>query len=141
MRLSRTASLAAIGLAALLLAGCENDAASYQIDGSRDDALTLIREQRWIWDDQSEVALVVARYPHCQRRHALKKSPARQARAELFKIGPQSFLLHTGQAWYAADLKDCSVQPVQPPAAEARGTALGAFDRQGDKMQFVIAAR
>lgn len=136
-------AMAKIGLAAVaavMLAGCENDAASYQIGGSMDHALTLIREQRWLWDQTSEVHLVVARYPDCQRRHVLNATAAGEARAELFQTGPRAYLLKNGSAWYAIDQPNCEARPVDTPAESARGTPLGAFDRQDGRLRFVAAA-
>ncbi|MCK7492495.1 MAG: hypothetical protein MZW92_13605 [Comamonadaceae bacterium] len=49
----RMAPVAAVILAAGMLAGCENDAASYQIGGSSEHAITLIREQRYFWSPRA----------------------------------------------------------------------------------------
>jgi hypothetical protein len=121
-----------LALAALLLAGCENDAASYRLPGEGDRSLTLIREQRWPWDKRSQVALVVARQPDCQRRHALNPRPTREARSELYQAAG-ALLLENGGQWYAIDTAACEVQRIDPPAAPA---LLGAFDRKGDKLRF-----
>jgi hypothetical protein len=125
--------------AALLLAACENDAASYEIGGSRDTALTLIREQRWFWSKQSEVALVVARMPECQRRHPLGPTPVGDARAELFQTGPETYLLQSGEGLYAIDLAACDAQAVEAPAQGIAGTPLGAFDRKDGRLRFIAA--
>ena len=58
--------LAAAGLLAVL-AGCENSATSYMIDGSQ-HALILVREQKFVWDDELRQAVVVSRLPACQKR-------------------------------------------------------------------------
>ncbi len=134
--LHKTVLIAAAGF---VLAGCENDAASYQIGGSKDHALTLIREQRYLWDKHSAVALVVARYPECQRRHILNRMPVSEAAAELFQTGPQSFLLRNGSHWYAIDTQACTALPANEPAAGGRGEALGKFDRRDDKLRFISA--
>lgn len=123
-------------VAAAVLAGCDSGAASYQIGGSMDHALTLIREQRWFWDKTSTVELVVARYPDCQRRHRLNSRPAGSRRAELYQIGPQSFLLANGTYWYAIDQASCNLQPVAEPREDARGIPLGAFDARDGKLRF-----
>jgi hypothetical protein len=125
--------------AALLLAACENDAASYEIDGSRDTALTLIREQRYFWNARSEVSLVVARMPDCQRRHDLNPMPVDDTRAELFQTGQGAYLLQNGRDWFAIDLAGCEVQSVETPAAEIAGTPLGAFDRKDGRLRFIAA--
>lgn len=125
---------------ALLLTGCENDAASYQIQGSMDNALTLIREQRWFWDKTSEVHLVVARYPECQRRHTLNSMPVGDPGAEVYQTGPQRYLFKNGQSWYDVDQRSCELQAVSSPADNARGARVGAFVRQDGKLRFVPAA-
>lgn len=131
---------ALVAAAAALLAGCENDAASYQIGGSMDNALTLIREQRWLWDAESAVHLVVARYPDCQRRHVLNRMPVGEVRAAVFQTGPQAYLLANGDTWYAIDQRSCDALPAAPPAEGARGIPLGNFERQDGKLRFVAAA-
>lgn len=129
-------SLAWLPLAALLLAGCENDAASWQAGGEEGSALTLIREQRWFWQPRAQVALVVARTPDCQRRHVLNPRPKDDARTELYQTGPRGFLLDNGGVWYAADSGQCGVQRVEAPAPAAVGKRLGAFDRKGGRLVF-----
>lgn len=136
-RRSALARAVFLGAAALLLAGCENDAASFQIEGSSDNAITLIREQRWLWERESEVFAVVARYPQCQRRHALNRMPVGDARAELFQLGPRSYLLRNGAYWYAIDQPSCALEQVAEP--QAAGTPLGAFDREGKRLRFIAA--
>ena len=58
--------LAAVGLLAVL-AGCENSATAYMIDGNQ-HALILVREQKFFWDDELRQAMVVSRLPACQKR-------------------------------------------------------------------------
>lgn len=127
----------ALVLAALLQAGCENDATSYQsVDGAA-GSFTLIREQRWLWDKNAAVAIVVARHPDCQRRYPLRPTPAEAARVELLQAGPQQFLVRQGDDWYSADTATCSLQAAAVPAPGAPLVALGAFERQGGKLAFV----
>ena len=57
-------------LFASVLAGCENSATAYKIDG-KDHALMLVREQRWAWSDEIAQAVIAARLPKCQRRVAI----------------------------------------------------------------------
>ncbi len=137
----RMARSAAVILAAGMLAGCENEAASYQIGGSREHAITLIREQRYFWSPESDVALVVAHAPECQRRHALNRTPVEDAPAELFQTADDAFLLRNGQEWYAIATGACEVQRVDAPAGTARGTPLGAFGRAGSRLRFIAAAQ
>ena len=48
-----------------LLAGCVNDAASYMIGGDRHNAITLMRTQKWPWDDTVVLSVVAERQPDC----------------------------------------------------------------------------
>jgi len=134
------ARIAVLAFAGAVLAGCENDAASHQIDGSRDNALTLIREQRYFWESTANVALVVARYPDCQRRYALNPMPLGEARADLYRIGSATYLLRNGNVWYAIDQRACALQQAIPPQPDQVGVAVGAFDRQDNKLRFLAAA-
>ena len=137
----RMARSAAVILAAGVLAGCENDAASYQIDGSREHAITLIREQRYFWSPESDVAVVVANAPQCQRRYALNRTPVDNAPAKLFQTADGDFLLQNGQNWYAIATGACELQQVEAPAGMVPGTPLGAFDRAGGRLRFMASAQ
>lgn len=133
----RSREMVVLGLAALLLAGCENEAASWQAGGDSADALTLIREQRWFWDATSQVAVVVARYPDCQRRHALPPAPVGQAPAEVRRAGDGRYLIGMQGKWFAAETQGCTLQPVEAPDAQA--AAVGAFDLRDGRLRFVPA--
>jgi hypothetical protein len=130
-------------LAALVgLTGCENDAVSFQTSADAGGAgLTLIREQRWFWDKTAAVYVVVARMPDCQRRHALRPTAASDALVEVSQAGRGLFLLRQGDDWHAANVGDCSLQPVQGPAQGVQIVALGSFDRQGGKLVFSPSAQ
>jgi hypothetical protein len=128
----------AIGLiltAALVLGGCENDAASYQA-AEPGVSFTLIREQRWVWDKQSAVAVVVARLPDCQRRYPLNPTRPADAQVDVFQAGPGLYLLRQGNEWHAAGVGDCSLDAVEEPGQGAQIVALGAFVRDGGKLAF-----
>jgi len=137
----RMARSAAVILAAGMLAGCENEAASYQIGGSREHAITLIREQRYFWSPESDVALVVAHAPECQRRHALNRTPVENAPAKLFQTADDAFLLQNGQKWYAIATSVCEVRQADVPAGMVPGTPIGAFDRAGGRLRFIASAQ
>jgi len=137
----RMARSAAVILAAGMLAGCENEAASYQIGGSREHAITLIREQRYFWSPESDVALVVANAPECQRRHALNRTPVENAPAKLFQTADDAFLLQNGQKWYAIATSVCEVRQADVPAGMVPGTPIGAFDRAGGRLRFIASAQ
>ena len=90
----------ALLLAVPLLAGCEQDRAAYMIDDNSDHALTLQREVKYPWSDKAELALVVARFPECQRRHEMKPQPAASSKVSLYALGERSFALQQGKNWY-----------------------------------------
>lgn len=137
--MNRMASTLLSLVAVTLLGGCENDAASYRIDDSGEHALTLIREQRYFWDRYSDVALVVAHRPECQRRHPLNPTPVKEAHAELYRAGRDGLLLKNGGQWYGVATSLCGVYKIEAPTETARGTLLGTFDNPGDGLRFIAA--
>jgi len=132
----RSVFVISIALSGLLLAGCENDAASFQDAGEQGQSLTLIREQRRFWDSNADVALVVARQPDCQRRHALKATPPADARVELFRDGARRYLLKQDGAWFLADAGTCQLSSTPAPAAAVQPESLGAFEREDGRLRF-----
>lgn len=123
----------------LLLAGCIDDSASFAI-GAHDHALSLIREQRYFWEDEVELSLVVTRLPDCQQRHSLESVAAAGLKIQLYETDSQTYLLRQNKNWYAADSDTCSMSVVEPPKEAAQGTLLGAFEQDDDeKFTFVKA--
>lgn len=125
-------------LAVPLLAACVNDSASYQ---SEDKAvsMTLIRQQRWLWDKKVDAAMVVARMPDCQRRHKMEPL-AREARIELWQPGPGTFILKQGNALTVTETQTCEGwQQLQAEPPGGLGRQLGTFQPEGGKLRFVAA--
>lgn len=120
-----------------LLAGCINDAASYQID-SKDNAITLVREQRWFWKPEVDLSVTTSRLPDCQRRHKMGVVPAAVA-VEVWQTGPGTYLLKQGETLYLTETQTCEgfqkVSPDQLPSG--MGEKLGVFQVQDDKLRFV----
>ena len=83
------------------LAGCQNDGASYMIDGDKDHSISLLREQRYPWSDEMTQRIVVARYPECQRRFEIVPGSTQGKRLDLYEIGPRLYVLRQDQVWYA----------------------------------------
>lgn len=121
------------------LAGCVNDAASFQIEG-KDNALTLIREQRWFWKPEVDLSVTASRLPDCQRRHQMGIAPI-EASVEVWQTGPGTFLLKRGKLVYLAETQTCEgfqkVDVDQLPGG--MGNKLGVFQVQGGKLSFVPA--
>lgn len=127
------------GLLALLmllgLTGCENDAASLQFD-DKDDSISLIREQRYVWRGEVEQALVPARTQECQRRYPIKAGPKEFVRMEVWEAGPMLYLARQGNDWYAIGTEKCLVQPYTQAPPNPPGRPLGAFVRKDGKLVF-----
>lgn len=136
-RLPQSPAATLMVLAALNLLGCENDAASFQDPAREGQTLTLIREQRLFWDDKAEVALVVARFPDCQRRHKLGASAPEDARLEVHRAEGRAYLIDAQDTWYFADSETCELEEVEAPTAGEEGKILGAFYRKDDRLSFV----
>lgn len=126
---------------ALLLAGCENNAASYQIDGNKDHSISLMREQSLPFGPVAQ-RFVVLRAPVCQRRFTVEDSPAEMDKVSLYEVAPRLYAAQQGKNWYALGTEACQVQvfskedrPETPP-----GRLLGTFEKQGSALHFVPAA-
>lgn len=123
-----------------LLGGCIDDAASWQING-REHALTLIREQKWFWDNTVQLYVVAARLPDCQRRHKLTPASASQATVEVFIAGENAYVLRQGARLYAVETKTCEgFQKLDGEPPGGLGAKVGSFRESGDKLRFVAEA-
>lgn len=121
-----------------LLAACVNDSVSWQND-KQDQSITLIRQQRWLWDKKVDAALVVSRLPDCQRRHPLEQlSPT--ARVELWQPGPGTYVLRRGNIMTLTETQTCEGwQNLQGEPPGGLGQQLGTFQEEGGKLRFVAA--
>lgn len=122
-------------LAAALLSGCENDVASFIVE-DKDHALTLIREQHYFWSDDTDLALVVARLPDCQRRHPMASAPLPEAQVSIYELSPSRYQVRQGERWYLADTGGCTLQTL-PSAPSPIGKLLGTFERKDARLRFI----
>jgi hypothetical protein len=118
-----------------MLGGCENDGAAYQIDG-RNHTISLVREQAMPWSSEINQALVVARFPQCQRRTAIHASPPSGFRLELWWIRDHLYVARDGTRWYAIGTEKCQVQKMEPTGASPPGQLLGHFQREKGVLSF-----
>ena len=127
--------LASIAMLALL-AGCKADSASYQIGGSRDHALTLLRTKPYPWSKAWELEAVVSNSPVCLRRHRLKDAP--EADPEVAVHAPElgAFILRQGKRWYVAEMGTCGLQEFKTPPPEP-GELIGSFRTKDGALRFV----
>jgi len=131
-------SLFAPLLAPLLLAGCVNDTASYQIDG-REHALTVRVVQDYFWKKEGIVRLTTIHMPDCQRQIELGEFPLAGLEIELFASGPGLYTLRAGEETWQVETAGCT-QREAPEANAVTGQALGNFHLDADKkLQFEAA--
>lgn len=127
-------------LALPLLTACVNDTATYEIDGNRDHALTLIREQPYFWDDKVDLHLIVARMPDCLRRHSLGSGTER-TRVEVWQVPSGAFIVRVGKRMYATETRTCeSFARLDAEPASGMGELKGVFLVRQGKLAFVREA-
>ena len=126
-------------LALPLLTACVNDAATFEIDNSREHTLSLIREQPYFWDSKVELSLVVSRLPSCLRRHSIGPATA-ATKVEIFQVPSGAFIVRAGKRMFATETQTCeSFAKMTEEPAEGMGTLLGAFQVKNDQLVFVKA--
>jgi hypothetical protein len=125
-----------LGAAALLVAGCGTESASFLISGG-DVALTLERTKSYPWDRGWGLQMIVRNDQTCQRRHALKPAGDGDFRVEVFAVAPGAFVLQQGNRWYVTDLRTCELQQYQEPPPDP-GTPVGAFVPKNGALAFVL---
>lgn len=118
---------------ALLLSGCINDSATYNI-GDSSHSLTVRATQDYFWNDQVEISLLISRMPECQRRLVLMQAPDGDVSIELFASGENRWTLRAGAQQWQLETDDCKLLPDEPKAV--LGERLGMFSIQDNKMVF-----
>lgn len=124
-------------LAALSLAGCMQDSASYALP-EKDHAVTLMRNQAWPWQDTMSVEVVAIRLPECHRGISVKDVPL-EAEITLFRAPDEYpepiFILRLDKRHFAVSTQSCQVQEFReiPPDPGAR---LGVFQEKDGKFAF-----
>jgi hypothetical protein len=129
--------LAAAGLLTVL-AGCENSATSYMIDGSQ-HALILVREQKFFWEDELRQAVVVSRLPACQKRIRIHPGSTELVEMKIYAAGDALWALHQGEHWYLAGTEECRLQDWDNPGNQPPGALVGSFVLKDGEPAFVPA--
>ena len=124
--------------AAMILAGCGSDSASYLIDGPN-LSLTLLREKPYFWSKNWELVLVATRRPDCMRRHDLKPAADSGFKLEVFRTLEGGYILKQGDNWYVTELRQCRLQAF-PSRPTEPGDAVGAFEVKDGRLQFAALA-
>lgn len=89
-----------------VLSACVNDGATYEIDGTREHVLSLIREQPYFWDKKTNFSLVVSRMPNCMRRHSIGLL-APNTKVEIYQVPSGAFVVKAGKRLYATETQTC----------------------------------
>ncbi len=127
--------LALLALAALLLAGCESDGASYLINGNT-QALSIVRHKPYPWSP-FELSVVVRNDPDCQRRHRMKDVGG-SVKVELYRPVPGAYILRQGKRWYVAEVRSCAFQKFDEEPAHP-GELIGIFLTRDGRFVFESA--
>lgn len=132
--------IAALTIAAPL-AGCINDGAALPIDG-KEHSISLVREQKWLWDKRVELYVVASRMPDCQRRHKLRPAAIAGLSVEVFAIDEFNYLLRQNGRIYRLETQTCEgFQALDKAPDGGLGTPLGSFRDEAGDFRFVEAPR
>jgi hypothetical protein len=122
-------------LAPLLLAGCVNDTASYQIE-DKEHSLTVRVVQDYFWSKNAALRLIATRMPDCQRQIDLGTVSLSGLELELFASGPNQYILRSGEDVWQVETQGCT-ELEAPEANAVTGQALGTFHLdEHDKLVF-----
>lgn len=122
----------------LALAGCIDDRAAFEVD--RNQVITVIREQHYVWSKSVEFSLVVARMPDCMRRHPIGEGTA-QSVVEIGQYYADTFVVKIDDRLYAAETTTCEkLQRLKALPQDGLGVVKGAFREVDGKWTFVPAA-
>ena len=124
-------------LALPLLSACVNDGASYEIDGTREHVLSLIREQPYFWDKKVNLYMVVSRMPTCMRRHGMG-SGTETSKVEIYQVPSGAFIVKVGKRMYATETQNCvNFVKMDGEPAEGMGKLMGTFREKKGVLVFV----
>ncbi len=124
-------------LAVPLLTACVNDGATYEIDGTREHGLSLIREQPYFWDSKVNLYMAVSRMPTCLRRHSMGQG-TEKTRVEVYRVPSGAFIIKAGKRMYATETQTCEgFAKMDGEPAEGMGTLVGTFRTKKGVLTFV----
>ena len=124
-------------LAAFSLSACVNDAATYEIDNTREHVLSLMREQPYFWDKKVNLSFVVSRMPACMRRHSLGQASP-NAKVEIYQVPSGAFIVKVGKRMFATETQTCEgFAKMDGEPAEGMGTLVGTFRTKKGVLTFV----
>ncbi|EXI76182.1 MAG TPA: hypothetical protein PK440_13345 [Candidatus Accumulibacter phosphatis] len=120
-----------------LLVACSDQRAAFEIDGSRQHALTLIRVQTLPWDRTARYSIVAARMPDCQRRHEIGAGGA-DSRVEVFAPGNDAWILRQGKRMYVVETRTCEgFARLEGEPEDGLGALQGSFQLRNGTLAWV----
>src|SRR5574343_615370 len=127
-------------LAAPLLSACIYDGAAYEVDGTREHVLSLVREQPYFWDSKIDLYFVVARMPACMRRHSLGVGTP-TTKVEVYQVPSGAFIIKMGKKMFATETQTCeSWAKISGEPEGGMGTLKGTFRLKKGELVFVKEA-
>ncbi len=113
-----------------LLGGCYSETASYMV--GTDQALTIVRDKEYPWDEELKRAVVVMSRPKCITRYKMPPDGGDIGKVEVYDSGEGYYLLKDKAGQYMANLADCSMFVVDQKI-EDPGERIGDFDMTSDE--------
>jgi len=127
------------GLLPLVLSGCINDAASYMVNGDRNNAITLTRTQKWFWEDSVILSVIAARQPDCMSGTEIQNVPSDKPIAlhrAPDEYAEPIYILDVAGASYAISTESCRIQKFETAPTD-QGPVIGNFDTVDGQFQYV----
>lgn len=133
----RLRALVPVLLATLGLSACVNDAATYEIDNTREHVLSLMREQPYFWDKKVNLSLIVSRMPACMRRHNLGQASP-NAKVEIYQVPSGAYIVKVGKRMFATETQTCeSWAKITGEPETGMGELRGVFQIKSGELVFV----
>ncbi len=124
----------------LLLAGCSDLRATFEINGSA-HALSLIRVTDMPWQKTAKYSIVAARMPDCMRRHVMSEAGL-NTKVEVFAPGNDAWILRQNGSMYVVETRTCEGFAKLDAVPEGGlGSLMGRFEMRGDNLVFTAAPK
>jgi hypothetical protein len=94
-----------------LLGGCTSETASYQI--GPEQALTVVREKAYPWDEAFMRSIIVMSRPKCITRYKMPPDTGDIGKVEVYDSADGYFVLKDKAGQYMTNLADCSMFLVE----------------------------
>jgi len=123
-----------------LLLACSDQRAAFEIGGSSQHSLTLIRIQNFFWERSASYSIVATRMPECMRRHDMGKGGATTP-IEVYAPGNDAWILKQGRRMQVVETRTCEgfARLAEPPA-DGMGPLQGSFEMRNGSLSFIAAA-